>query len=221
MRTTRYLNETDCLKQESVPLLSALTQPRGYPDLKLGLLNCEKDNVLCTAWGAAIPSVYHFIFPRKPSASSSDPQPKSPLRIIPLNVTSATVEDVTSIPRASKSRYADYAEEQGLLHPVDGWIVRLGLLHPLGYFLWALGSTPSWLFMIGLSFFSRQFMSRRMAGRPDIYGNRPAGAAPGAAPGAGSGAGTGARVGGGTPARPGSAGAAAVHAARSGGKKRR
>lgn len=97
----------------------------------------------------------------------------------------------------------DVPEYTGVLHPLDGPLARFGVQEYLGYFIWAMGSTPSWVIMIAISFFSRQIMGRRLTGgagrnAPDIYANnRPAGAAPAAA----------------KPATPGSAG--------KGGKKRR
>jgi hypothetical protein len=48
------------------------------------------------------------------------------------------------------------------MHPIDGELAKFGLLTPLGYVLWLFGTIPSWAFMIGISFFSRSFMSKRM-----------------------------------------------------------
>ncbi|KIX09090.1 uncharacterized protein Z518_00168 [Rhinocladiella mackenziei CBS 650.93] len=144
---------------ESVPLLAALPQPAGSPPLRLGIVDCEKDEVLCTAWASTMPSVYHFHLPKK-----SEPQAKSPLHIAPLNISTTTIDDIVSIPAASKSRYLEYVEYTGALHPLDGWMAKFGLLQPFGYVMWGIGSMPSWVMMIGISFISRQIMSRRMAG---------------------------------------------------------
>lgn len=46
---------------------------------------------------------------------------------------------------------------------MDGALAKFGLLQPFGYFMWALGSMPGWVMMLGISFVSRQIMSRRMA----------------------------------------------------------
>ena len=143
--------------QESVPLLAAL--PQGARPLHLGIIDCEKEEVLCTAWGTGIPSVYHFSVPKK-----SDPQAPIPLHIVPLNISNTNTADIISIPSASKSRYLEYDEYTGAVHPFDGWMAKFGLLQPFGYVMWGFASTPSWLMMIGISFVSRQIMSRRMTG---------------------------------------------------------
>ncbi|OAP64697.1 hypothetical protein AYL99_00669 [Fonsecaea erecta] len=151
----------DAMWNESVPLLSALPRPAGSPPLKLGFLDCEKEEVVCTAWASGVPVIYHFLLPKE-----GDQGAKAPLYIIPLNVTTTTVSDITSLPRASKSRYLEYPEYTGMLHPIDGLLAQAGVLQPFGYFMWALGAMPSWMMMLGISFISRQIMSRRMgAGR--------------------------------------------------------
>jgi len=168
---------------ESVPLLAALSAPAGSPRLKLGLLDCEKEEVLCTAWASGVPVIYHFLIPQQ----SSTEKP-TPLHIVPLNMSSTEVSDIVAIPSAGgKSTYLNYEEYSGLLHPLDGLLAKVGLLQPFGYFMWALGSMPGWVMMLGISFVSRQIMSRRMArtgGVPEAGAGAGAGAAPqGAAPG--------------------------------------
>lgn len=197
------------LAQQSVPLLSALPRPAASPELQLGAIDCEKEAVLCSAWAASCPSIFHFILPQL-SVPNQSPKPLSPLRVKELNTTSTTTDDIVRLSSHAPGSYiTEVPEYTGLLHPVDGTLAKLGVQEYLGYFIWAIGSTPSWALMIFISFVSRQLMGRRMAGNvgrnaPDIYGsNRPAGAAPagGAAPAAAK------------PATPGSAG--------KGGKKRR
>ena len=74
----------------------------------------------------------------------------------------------------------------GLFHPVDGQLAKFGILTYIGYAINFMGTTPSWLIMIGISFFTRQFMGNRaMKNRPDLYGGaaaKPAGAGGAAAP---------------------------------------
>lgn len=133
------------------------------------MLNCDKDEIVCTAWGTSLPSIYHFSVPKK-----TEPQSKTPLHVVPLNMSSVTTGDILSIPSASKSRYLDFPEYEGAVHPFDGWLAKFNLLMPFGYVMWGFGSTPSWMMMLGISFVSRQIMSRRM-------GNRSGAPAPGAA----------------------------------------
>jgi len=151
--------EVDLTWNESVPLLAAMQKRSGSPKLRIGQIDCEKESVLCTGWAATMPSVYHFSVPKK-----SDPQEKVPLHVVPLNMTLTTVDDIVSIPTASKSRYLQYEEYTGMLHPFDGWVAQFGLLKPFGYFMWGVGNVPSWAMMLIISFVSRNIMSRRMTG---------------------------------------------------------
>lgn len=143
-----------------------------------------------------MPSVYHFDLPKK-----SEPPAKVPLHVIPLNMTSTTVEDIVSLPAASKARYREFSEYSGALHPFDGWVAKFGLLNPFGYVMWGFSAIPSWLMMIIISGISRQFMSRRMTGGQQGF-NAPGQAQPQAQ-------------------TPGRAAPAAAAAPRSGGGKKR
>lgn len=181
-------------------MLSALPQPAGAPALNLGKIDCEKEAVLCGGWALGCPGIYHFLVPQKSSTPASTPG-----RYVDLNVTTVTPQDIVRLAsNAPNSRIMEVPIYDGALHPIDGWMAKYGLQEYLGYVISFMGSTPSWVIMIAISFFSRQIMSRRMVNRnaPDIYGSqRPAGAAQPAAPAAAR------------PATPGSAGKA--------GKKRR
>ena len=123
--------------------------------------------------------MYHFLVPAKGAENG-----KTPLHIVYLNMTTTTVGDITSIPSSGKARYAEQEEYTGVLHPFDGTLAKYKLLTPMGYALWILGSTPSWLMMIGISFVSRQIMSRRMGSRPGF--GTGAGSIPQAAGGGGA-----------------------------------
>lgn len=127
--------------------------------MHLGFVDCDKEEILCTGWAATLPSIYHFMVPIQ-----SNPPPKVPLHIVPLNLTTTTVADIVSIPSNSKARYLEKEEYTGILHPFDGIMSKLGLLQPFGYLMWGLSTIPSWVMMIGISFISRQIMSRRMQG---------------------------------------------------------
>lgn len=67
-------------------------------------------------------------------------------------------------------------------------MARFGVQEWFGYLIWGMGTTPSWLIMIVLSFVSRQIMGRRMANRnmPDIHGKPQPQAAPASPAGRGT-----------------------------------
>jgi hypothetical protein len=160
---------TGCL-QLSVPLLTAnAKKSKSAPAnarLKLGYLDCDRDEMVCTAWATGVPVIYHLLVP-----ASTSPVQTMPLHIVPLNISTTTVSDITSIPSThfgGQSRYTSVNEYAGAFHPFDGILVKTGLLMPIGYFMWALGSTPGWVMMLGISFVSRQIMSKRMQGNPSL-----------------------------------------------------
>jgi hypothetical protein len=143
--------------------------------LKLGYLDCDRDEMVCTAWATGVPVIYHLLVPQ-----STSPDTRMPLHIVPLNITTTTVSDITSIPSThfgGSSTYTTVPEYAGAFHPFDGILVKTGLLMPIGYFMWALGSTPGWVMMLGISFVSRQIMSKRMQGNPSIRAQEQARAA--------------------------------------------
>ncbi len=138
---------SDLTQESAVILASSLSPPR------LGRIDCDKDNLLCTTWSASIPGIWHFLISVPTSGSSSGP---SPLHILPIYPRNVTAQDIVKI--HTDKTYLDLPEYTGAYHPLDGWLQRFGLLEPLGYVMWAVGSTPSWLFMVGVSFLSRQLM---------------------------------------------------------------
>jgi hypothetical protein len=161
-----------------VPLLAALDKLPTSSKLRLGKVDCERDHPLCTALSTGLPSIWHLQTPQKVEGTT----PKTPCHIIPLNISSTNIQSITSIPSSSKSRYLDYPEYTGSNHPTDGWLVKAKLLVPLGYFLWLIGSVPSWVMMIGVSFLSRQLMSRRTQPSWNQYQQPPAQPAQGPMP---------------------------------------
>lgn len=184
----------------SVPLLSAVPRPAGAPSLHLGKIDCEVEGPLCAGLAIGCPSVYHFIVPQVSAANA-----KTPARYVQLNISTVAATDIVKLAsQAPGSEIMDEPVYEGAFHPVDGWVAKLGIMNPLGYVINFMGTTPSWIIMIALSFFSRQFMSRRINQRTPYIGdvNRQAQAAPAAAPAAAA-----------PRAAPGSAG--------KGGKKRR
>ncbi|KAJ5833045.1 hypothetical protein N7474_001356 [Penicillium riverlandense] len=124
----------------------------------LGFVDCESNSILCSIWSAGAPSIFYFHVPKAPQAGEA--RPSTPLHIFYLNTTTVTPNEIYQI--HGKQLYNEIAPYEGALHPIDGWLAQYKLNIPLGYLIWALGAIPSWMFMIGISFFSRTFMSRRM-----------------------------------------------------------
>ncbi|KAJ9353118.1 hypothetical protein DTO027B9_5370 [Paecilomyces variotii] len=133
---------------------------------QLGYLNCEQDRVLCSIWSAGAPSVWHF---QVPQAQPDEPRSTRPLHIVPLNITTVTPETIYKI--HSEKTYEEFDQYDGAFHPTDGWLAEYGLNVVLGYVLFGFSLIPSWLFMIGISVFSRMITSRRLA---PAQPNRPA-----------------------------------------------
>jgi len=123
----------------------------------LGYVNCERDPILCSIWGAGAPTIWHL---HRPAAVAGEPLGPSPLRVAYLNWTTVTPEEVYKI-HADKI-YLNKEPYDGVLHPFDGWLAQYGLNVPLGYVMWGFGAIPSWLFMIVISFMSRRIMGRRL-----------------------------------------------------------
>jgi len=174
---------------KAVPQLEAMSLKQSSPRLKLGLVNCERDEVLCTAWASGVPVIYHLMVPQQQAGTTE--KPKTPLHIVPLNFTDTEISDITAIPSSSKSKYLEFDEYTGIMHPFDGIVAQMGLIQPFGYVMHAIGTVPSWMMMLGISFVSRQIMAKRMArpgGIPEAGGAPPAQPAPGprVAPASGS-----------------------------------
>ncbi|KAF7586921.1 hypothetical protein BBP40_008013 [Aspergillus hancockii] len=132
---------------ESVLLFSAdPTSPN------LGYLNCESNQVLCSAWSAGAPSVWHFQIPTQ----VGDERPATTLHTVYLNSTTVTPQAIYKI--HSEKTYEWKPAYEGALHPTDGFLAQNGLLVPAGYVIYAFSAIPSWLFMIFISFFSRSMM---------------------------------------------------------------
>ncbi|OJJ70918.1 hypothetical protein ASPBRDRAFT_43790 [Aspergillus brasiliensis CBS 101740] len=145
-------DQADKAFKESVLLFSAdPTSPN------LGKLDCEENKVLCSAWGAGAPSVWYL---QVPQAQLGEERPNTPLHTVYLNSTTVTPETIYKV--HSEKVYETTPAYEGALHPTDGWLAQNNLLLPLGYVIYGFSAIPSWLFMIGISFFSRTFMSRRL-----------------------------------------------------------
>lgn len=137
---------------ESVPLFAVdPTSP------SLGYLDCESNQLLCSAWSAGAPSVWYF---KVPQAQAAEERPSTPLHIVYVNSTTVTPETIYKI--HSEKNYENRPAYEGAFHPTDGWLAEYGLLVPLGYVIYGFGIIPSWLFMIVISMGSRTIMGRRL-----------------------------------------------------------
>lgn len=139
---------------ESVALVSASSTPPN-----LALLDCDADNVLCQAWAISPPQVVHILVPQ-PLADQSTPA--TTCRYIGLNRTTVTAPQIAAI--HLQETYKETEPYDGFFHPFDGPMAKLGLNVYMGYAIWGFSKVPSWLFMIVVSFISRNMMNRRMGG---------------------------------------------------------
>jgi hypothetical protein len=138
----------DTAFNESVVLLAASPNPPS-----LARLNCETDGVLCHAWHASPPQILYMQLPQ-PLADQSTPS--STVRFISLNRTTVTAPHIASF--HLQERYLEKDPYEGIFHPFDGQLAKLGLSIPFGYAVWGFSLIPSWAFMIGISFLSRTIM---------------------------------------------------------------
>ena len=112
-------------------------------------MDCEKDNVLCTLWGASPPSVYHILLPH---AVNADPV----LRYVALNTSSVTATEIQEL--STKRGFESIEPYTGIWNPFTGILATTGLNLPLAYILAAFAKMPSWLPMVLISLLSRMFM---------------------------------------------------------------
>lgn len=132
----------------SVALLSATPNPPN-----LAYLNCETDGVLCHAWGVSPPRVLHM---QLPQPFPDQTTPASTVRSIYVNRTTISAPEVAAI--HIEEKYKQTEPYEGLFHPFNGFLAENGLNVPVGYVIWGFSKIPSWAFMIGVSFVSRNIM---------------------------------------------------------------
>lgn len=138
----------------SLPFLAAAPNAPSF-----AYLDCETENILCNAWSVAAPSLYYFTVP-KSMADQSAPAPT--VRYQPLNRTTTTVDTIKAL--IIDNEIGKVAPYEGIFHPFNGALQQYGLAVPYGYAIWGFSKMPSWMPMIIISFISRTFMSKRMAG---------------------------------------------------------
>ncbi|KAM0719719.1 hypothetical protein Q7P37_003852 [Cladosporium fusiforme] len=154
----------------SVALLSATPNPPN-----LAYLNCDTDGPLCHAWSLTPPKVLHLQIPQ-PLADQTTPA--STARYIPVNRTTISAPNVAAI--SLEEKYKNTEPYEGIFHPFNGFLAENGLSIPVGYAIWGFSKIPSWAFMIGVSFVSRNIMGRQARRAPGAPGAAPPAAAPAA-----------------------------------------
>lgn len=131
-----------------MPLLSATPKSPN-----LGYVDCDAEALLCSIWVTAVPSLWYFQLP-VPAADQS--KPATTLHIVPLSLNTTTAQDIVKV--HTEKTYTKEPPYEGAFHPIDGQLAKLGLLTPLGYVMYVFGVVPSWMFMIAVSFISRNIM---------------------------------------------------------------
>ena len=114
----------------------------------LGYLNCEDQPVLCNSWGAGPPTLWIMEVAAAPAPVD--------IRLISLNTTTTSIKTFTDL-HATKS-WKEKTPYEGYFHPFDGQFAKLNIGVPIGFVFWIFNVIPSWLFMIGISFISRNIM---------------------------------------------------------------
>jgi len=94
------------------------------------------------------------IFLPQPLADQSTPA--TTVRSISFNRTTVTAPELAAIHLQEK--YKETTPYEGIWHPFDGPLAKNGLAIPVGYAIWGFSKIPSWAFMIGVSFLSRNIM---------------------------------------------------------------
>lgn len=131
---------------------------------RLGYVNCDASPVLCATWGARPITLWHIQFPAVhvnsendgSSSSATPPSTETTVRIISLNMTSTTAEDLLHI--HSQKTYETAPVYDSFFHPFDGLLAKNGIAVPVGYVVAGFSLVPTWVYMIVISFVSRNFM---------------------------------------------------------------
>lgn len=157
-----------CLKLDAA-FNEAAYQFASIPDAPhMAVLDCEQQPVLCNSWSVTPGGIWAFQMLPEPAAI--DIYSKR------FNLSSVTGQTLVDLHAANSKE--DFKIVDSYFHPFHGFAAEKGLAVPFGYITWAFGLIPSWATMLGISMFSRSFMSRRFG--PQAGG--PARAPPRAAP---------------------------------------
>ena len=116
----------------------------------LARLHCDEQPVLCHAWLAGPAAVWYIEIP-KPAQDQS--KSATDIRVIPLNSTTVTTDELVQIHR--EKTYLKRPLLESRFHPFDGQLAQYRLNIPVAYVLWGMGVVPGWASMLIISFVSR------------------------------------------------------------------
>ncbi|KAI9884508.1 MAG: 39S ribosomal protein L24, mitochondrial [Watsoniomyces obsoletus] len=121
------------------------------------ILNCDEENVLCHAWAATPPALFHFLIPRSHDVPIE-------MRVMKhINASTITAPELVKM-HLDKS-WQKIEPYEGIFHPFDGFLAKWGLSTPVGYVLAAYSKLPSWAPLVVLSILTRTLMTNRLQRR--------------------------------------------------------
>ena len=119
----------------------------------LGYVDCDTNRLLCSIWVAGPPAIWYI---QLPTTAPDQSKPATTIHVIPLNTTTTGAQDIVKI--HTEKEYKKTPVYEGMMHPFDGILAKLGLNIVAGYIMYGFAVIPSWVFMIGISMFSRTLM---------------------------------------------------------------
>lgn len=115
---------------------------------KMAFVNCDEEQVLCSAWAAGPGTLW--IIDLLPPPSDVEIYGKR------LNLSRVTTDDVEKY--LDPAERGEFKELATIFHPFNSKIAKAGMSIPVGYVVHYVGMVPSWAFMFGLSMLSRTLM---------------------------------------------------------------
>jgi hypothetical protein len=107
-------------------------------------------------WAARPLTLWHIQFPAVHVATENDSSNETTVRVMNLNMTSTTAEDLVNI--HTQKTYEATPVYDSIFHPFDGLLVKNGIAVPVAYVIAGFSMIPSWTYMILISFVSRNIM---------------------------------------------------------------
>ena len=131
---------------------------------QLGYVNCDDSPVLCAMWAARPVTLWYIQFPAvhvhsegySSSTGDSFPSSETIVRVISLNLTTTTAEELLHI--HTQKTFESAPVYDSIFHPFDGALAKNGIAVPVGYVIAGFSMIPTWAYMIAISFVSRNIM---------------------------------------------------------------